>query len=48
MMSDEPTPTILCALPAEGPYTAGHRPDRDRPSGTTFPTGDGGTVAEGR
>ncbi len=48
MMSDESTPATLCALPAEGPYTAGHRPDRDRPSGTACPAGGGGPAAEVR
>lgn len=48
MMSDEPTPTTLCAQPAEGPYAAGRRPDRGRSSGTAFPTGGGGTAAEVR
>ena len=48
MMSDESTPANLYALPADGPDTAGRRPDRDRPSGTAFPTGGGGTAAEAR
>lgn len=48
MMSDESTLSTLCALPAEGPYAAGHRPDRDRPSGTACPAGGGGPAAEVR
>lgn len=48
MMSDESTPATLCALPAEVPYAAGHRPDRDRPSGTACPVGGGGPAAEVR
>ncbi len=48
MMSDEPTPATLCAQPAEGPYTAGRRPDRARSSGPAFPIGGGGPAAEVR
>ncbi len=48
MMSDEPTPATLCAQPAEGPYTAGHRPDRARSTGPAFPIGGGGPAAEVR